>query len=268
MNSGSSELTSQEAMSLLEHYRETGCNDTATSLLSHYEPIVRMAAGKLSRSRPDLYEDMYQVGQMSMLRLFAQYNADREIPFEAYAMKSVVGHLKNYLRDKSWYIQVPRRLKEKGLLLGRAIDELSIQLGRSPKVEEIAAYLELSVEETIEVMTSRESYQYVSLDTPLSTEGESAATIGDMISSDNDEMLSLDGRMDLKEAIGKLKEEEAKVLSLVYDGGLSQREIATQLGISQMSVSRIQRRAIVKLRELLEDDYAESAAAAREERDD
>ncbi|GBG10819.1 RNA polymerase subunit sigma-70 [Paenibacillus sp. MY03] len=267
MNSSSSELTPQQTMQLLEQYQETGCNDTATALLRHYEPIVRMAAGKLSRSRPDLYEDMYQVGQMSMLRLFAQYNADREIPFEAYAMKSVVGHLKNYLRDKSWYIQVPRRLKEKGLLLGRAIDDLSVQLGRSPNVDEIANYLELSVEETIEVMTSRESYQYVSLDTPLSSEGESAATIGDMISTNNDEMLTLDGRLDLQEAFGKLKDEEAKVLTLVYSSGLSQREIAAKLGISQMSVSRIQRRAIGKLRELLGDDYGESAEAL-EERDD
>lgn len=266
MNSGSSELTPQDTMQLLEQYRVTGCNEAATALLRHYEPIVRMAAGKLSRSRPDLYEDMYQVGQMSMLRLFAQYNTDRDIPFEAYAMKSIIGHLKNYLRDKSWYIQVPRRLKEKGLLLGRAIDELSMRLGRSPKVEDIAEYLDLSVEETIEVMTSRESYQYVSLDTPLSAEGESAATIGDMISNEDDEMLSVDGRMDLQEALSQLKEEEAKVLSLVYSSGLSQREIAAKLGISQMSVSRIQRRAISKLRELLADEYGESSGS-REERD-
>ncbi|OBR67993.1 RNA polymerase subunit sigma-70 [Paenibacillus oryzae] len=250
----SSKLTPQQAAEMMELYRTEGCNDSATELLRHYEPIVRMAAGKMSRSRPDLYEDLYQVGQMSMLRLFKQYNADREIPFEGYAMKSIIGHLKNYLRDKSWYIQVPRRIKEKGLLVQRAIDELTVKLGRSPQVEDIAEYLELSVEETIEVLASRDSYQYVSLDTPLSSEGESAATIGDMIQSDNDDLLSLDGRLDLRDAISKLKIQEQKVLALVYDKGRSQREIADELGISQMSVSRIQRRAIEQLKGLLGED--------------
>lgn len=252
----SSGLTPQQALEMMELYRTEGCNDSATELLRYYESIVRMAAGKMSRSRPDLYEDLFQVGQMSMLRLFKQYNADREIPFEGYAMKSVIGHLKNYLRDKSWYIQVPRRIKEKGLLIQRAIDELTVKLGRSPQVEDIADYLELSVEETIEVLASRDSYQYVSLDTPLSSEGESVATIGDMIRSDSDDLQSLDGRLDLREAIGRLKVQEQTVLSLVYDKGRSQREIADELGISQMSVSRIQRRAIEQLKGLLGEDHS------------
>ncbi|MBH5319958.1 sigma-70 family RNA polymerase sigma factor [Paenibacillus sp. GSMTC-2017] len=257
MKEQSSSLHPQQVKELMKSYQIDGCNDSATTLLLHYESIVKMAAGKMSRSRPDLYEDLFQVGQMSMLRLLAQFEPEREIPFEGYAMKSIIGHLKNYLRDKSWYIQVPRRIKEKGLLIQKAIDHLTVSLGRSPKVEEIAAYLELSVEETIEVLTSRESYQYVSLDTPLSSEGESAATIGDMIPSQSDDLLSLEGRMDLMEALSELKSQEQTVLTLVYSSGLSQREVADQLGISQMSVSRIQRRAIEKLKELLDIEQAE-----------
>ncbi|MCR2806544.1 sigma-70 family RNA polymerase sigma factor [Paenibacillus soyae] len=253
MNERSSELTPQQAEELMERYRTEGCNDSATALLVHYEPIVRMAAGKLSRSRPDLYEDLFQVGQMSMLRLFRQFDSDKGIPFEGYAMKSVIGHLKNFLRDKSWYIQVPRRMKEKGLLVQKTIDELTAQYGRSPKMEEIAERLELSVEETIEVLTSRESYQYVSLDTPLSAEGEGAATIGDMIAAEPDGMETLESRMDLREAFGRLKEQEQIVLELAYSQGLPQRDIAERLGISQMSVSRIQRRAIERLKSLLAD---------------
>src|SRR5690606_22428446 len=107
------ELSPQQATRLMELYRAEGCNDRATALLTNYESIVRMAASKMSRSRPDLYDDLFQVGQMSMLRLFKQFDAAKGIPFEGYAMKSVIGHLKNYLRDKSWYIQVPRRIKEK-----------------------------------------------------------------------------------------------------------------------------------------------------------
>lgn len=253
MNANSSGLTPEETAELMELYRTSGCNDSATALLAHYDSIIRVAAGKMSRSRPDLYEDLYQVGRISMLRLFKQYNADREIPFEGYAMKSVIGQLKNYLRDKSWYIQVPRRIKEKGLLVQRAIDELTVRFARSPKMEEIAEALELSVEETIEVLTFRDSYQYVSLDAPLSAEGDSAATIGDTIRSETDELQSLDGRLDLREALDRLKGQEQTVLALIYDKGCSQREIADQLGVSQMSISRIQRRAIEKLKRILAD---------------
>lgn len=260
MKSNSSCLDAQAILEKMKLYQETGCNETATLLLQQFEPIVKMAASKMSRSRPDLYEDLYQVGQLSLLRLFKQFDSSRGIPFEGYAMKSIIGHLKNYLRDKSWYIQVPRRIKEKGLLIQQAIDHLTVKLGYSPKIEEIAAYLELSVEETIEVLSCRESYHYVSLDTPLSSEGESAATIGDLIGTDKDEYEHVDNRIDLEEALEHLKEEERKVLILAYHGGKSQRDIADELGVSQMSVSRIQKRAIDKLKGLLADKDSQMEA--------
>lgn len=254
MNSNSSCLNPKETIEKLKFYQETNCNDTATILLQHFEPIVKMAAAKMSRTRPDLYEDLYQVGQLSMLRLFKQFDSSREIPFEGYAIKSIIGHLKNYMRDKSWYIQVPRRIKEKGLLIQQAIDHLTVELGHSPKIEEIAAHLSLSVEETIEVLSYRESYHYVSLDSPLSSEGESAATIGDLIGSDRDEYRHVDHRLDLEEALDQLKEEEKTILLLAYHNGKSQRDIADQLGVSQMSISRIQKRAMEKLRLLLKEN--------------
>lgn len=239
-----------EMYSKMKIYRETACQETATALLMHYEPIVRMAVGKMSRSRPDLYEDLFQVGQMSMLRLFVQYDSTMEIPFEAYAMKSLIGHLKNYLRDKSWYIQVPRRIKEKGSLVQRALDELTMKFERSPSIDEIAAYLELSPEETIEILAGRDYYNYTSLDTPLTSDGDSA-TIGDMIAGPTDDYQTLERRMDLEEAMTCLKEEERTVIGLIYHEGQSQRHIADRLGISQMSVSRIQKRAIDKLKTVL-----------------
>lgn len=256
MKSHSSCLNQEQTAELLQRYKEMSCNDAATALLQHYEPLVRMAVSKISRNRPDLYEDLFQVGQMSMLRLFKQFDSDKGIPFEGYAMKSVIGQLKNYLRDKSWYIQVPRNMKEKGLLVQKTIDELTTKLERSPKMDEIAEHLGLTVEETIEVLSSRESYQYVSLDTPLSSEADSA-TIGDVISDHTDEYRHVDNRMALNEALEQLKEEERKVLLLVYQHGQSQREIADQLGVSQMSVSRFQKRALDKLRQLFQPPQSE-----------
>lgn len=206
-----------------------------------------MAASKISRNRPDLYEDLYQVGQMGLLRLLKQYNMELGIPFEPYAMKSMIGHMKNYLRDKSWYIQVPRRIKEKGALVQQAIDELTVKLERSPDVKEIAYFLDLSVEETVEVLAGRECYHYVSLDSPLSQD-ESAATLGELISSEANDYDEVEKRMDLQQALNQLKEQEQEVLLLAFQDGESQRSIAQKLGVSQMSVSRIQKRATEKLK--------------------
>ncbi|MEF2246760.1 sigma-70 family RNA polymerase sigma factor [Paenibacillus sp. IITD108] len=250
MNNNSSSLSQEQILNMIALYKQKECNEIATELLLHYKPLIRMAAVNMSRNRPDLYEDLYQVAQLSMLKLFMQYDLDRETPFEGYAMKSLIGYLKNYLRDKSWYIQVPRRMKEKGLLIQKAIDHLTMILQRSPSMEEIAQYMELSVEETIEILSSRDSYQYVSLDTPLSTDNDSA-TIGDLIDSQADDYKALENRLDLEEAMKQLKEEERQVLTLVYHNDQPQRSIAELLGISQMSVSRIQKRAIEKMKRIL-----------------
>ena len=231
-----------ESVGLIWEYQQTKDNEIATVLIRKYEPMVKMAAGKIARNRPDLYEDLYQTGQMALIRLLQQYDINLGIPFEPYAMKSMIGHMKNYLRDKSWYIQVPRRIKEKGALVQHAIDELTVKFERSPSVDEIAEYLDLTPEETIEVLAGRECYHYVSLDSPLSQD-ESAATLGELISADVNDFDSVEKRMDLQQALGQLKEQEQKVLILAFQDGQSQRAIAQKLGVSQMSVSRIQKRA-------------------------
>lgn len=242
----------------IQRFQRTGCQDTATELLQHFQPLLKLVVGKMSRNRPDLYEDLHQVAQISLLRLVQSFDADKGIPFEAYAMKSLIGQLKNYLRDKSWYIQVPRRIKEKGLTIQKVIDELHMILERSPNMEEIAEAVGLSVEETIEVLVGRECYQYVSLDSPVSNE-EAGATIGDMIGTGADDYRALETRLDLQEAMQRLQKEERTVLRLAFQQDLSQRHIARMVGISQMSVSRIQQRALRKLRQWLADEESREA---------
>lgn len=239
-----------EAVGLIWQYQQTKDNEIATVLIQKYEPMVKIAAGKIARNRPDLYEDLYQVGQMSLIRLLQQYDIELGVPFEPYAMKSMIGHMKNFLRDKSWYIQVPRRIKEKGALVQQAIDELTVKLERSPSVNEIAEFLDLSVEETVEVLAGRECYHYVSLDSPLSQE-ETGATLGELISSEADDYDTVEKRMDLQQALSQLKEQEQRVLLMAFQDGESQRSIAQKLGVSQMGVSRIQKRATEKLKEIM-----------------
>lgn len=249
-NRGSGPRNGDDLANRIRRYQGTGDESLAEELIIRFQPMIQMAARKISRNRPDLYEDLFQVGQMSLLRSLKQFDCDLGHPFESYAMKSLVGHMKNYLRDKSWYIQVPRRIKEKGARIRKAIDELTVKLNRSPDIGEIADYLDLTREETIEVLAGRDHYQVASLDVPLNSREDSAA-LGDLIASDRNEYHQLEYRLDLQEAMGILGDIEKRVLHLVYNEGHSQRTIADELDISQMSVSRIQRKAISKLREYL-----------------
>ena len=118
-------------------------------------------------------------------------------------------------------------------------------------------HMELSVEETTEILAGRELYHYVSLDTPISEE-ENTTTLGDLIGSSADDYASVDKKLDLQAAMSRLKPQEQQVLLLAYQEGLPQRNIADQLGVSQMSISRIQRRAIEKLKQLLSEKEADT----------
>lgn len=251
-----------DAIAVLAEYQRTSDGELAEALIRYYEPMVRMAANKMSRNRPDWFDDLFQVGQMSLFRLFKQFDFGLGVPFEPYAMKSLIGNMKNYLRDKSWYIQVPRRIKEKGLGLKQAVDELTVKLERSPNVEEIAEHLDLDVEETLEILAGRDLYHYVSLDTPISGE-ESTTALGELIGAPTDDFAMLERRLDLQEAMSHIKPEEREVLLLVFEGGLSQRAIADRLGVSQMSVSRIQKRGMDKLKSLLTEKGEGEDAEAR-----
>jgi len=248
-----------DAIAFISEYQRTSDHGLADTLVRYYEPMVRMAANKLSRNRPEWHEDLFQVGQMALFRLLKQFDPELGMPFEPYAMKSLIGYMKNYLRDKSWYIQVPRRIKEKGLVVQQAIDKLTVELERSPKVEEIAACLELEEEETLEILAGRELYRYVSLDTPISDD-ENTMTLGELIGEQTDDYAALVNRIDLQDALSRIKEEEREVLTLAFADGYSQRMIADRLGVSQMSVSRIQKRGIDKLKELLKADEGEENA--------
>lgn len=233
-------------------YQRTEDDDLVSRLIRYFEPLIKMSARKLSRKRPDLYDDLFQVGQMSLLRSLKQFDVHLGYPFEAYAMKSLVGHMKNYLRDKSWYIQVPRRIKENGVRIQKVIDELSLELNRSPEIKEIAERLGFSEEETIEILVGKDYYQVASLDVPLNQYEESGALV-DIIASEGDDYRFIESRMDIERAMAYLKKIEKQIIVLVFHEGWSQRSVAERLEISQMSVSRIQRKAIDKLKQQLYD---------------
>ncbi|ALA70315.1 MULTISPECIES: sigma-70 family RNA polymerase sigma factor [Geobacillus] len=244
-------LSKSKLDALISAYQQTKTEEAATALLVRFEPLIAAAAKKMARSRPDFYEDLFQIGRLSFLRLLDHYDPKQGTSFESYAMKSLIGYMKNYLRDKAWYIQVPRKVKEKGSKVQQAIDELTVKLERSPTLDEIAGHLGLSVEETIEILAGRDHYQAVSLDAPVQDGEKDATTIGEFVADEANEIESLIERMDLEQAIGKLSEQEQIVIDAIFRRGETQRSLAERLGVSQMTISRIQKRAIAKLKRQL-----------------
>jgi RNA polymerase sigma-B factor len=195
-------------------------------------------------------EDLRQVARLGLVKAVDRYQPERANPFIPYAVATVVGELKRHLRDASWRLRVPRGTKDLALRLCRAIDELPQQLGHSPTVPELAEYLGTSMEEVLEAIEVAQTRSAPSLDQPAGEEGE--AVLGDFV-VDRRHREELEDLLVLPQLIGRLPERERQIVLLRYVEELTQDEIAARMGISQMHVSRLLRRAIERMRGQLVD---------------
>jgi RNA polymerase sigma-B factor len=202
-------------------------------------------AGRYRHSRGSTPEDLIQTARAGLIAAVDRYDPDRGSPFVAYAVACVVGELKRYLRDTSWRLHVPRPQKERALRLCKAGDELQQQLGRSLTTSELAEQLEVGEAEVLEGLAAMSSRREVSLDQPV---GEDAgACLGDLVAApeareEPEDLLALSG---LLAALPRL---EREVIVLRFFQDLDQYEIAARVGFSQMHVSRLQRRALARMR--------------------
>ncbi|MCW2776806.1 MAG: polymerase, sigma 28 subunit, Sig subfamily, partial [Frankiales bacterium] len=164
-----------------------------------------------------------------------------------YATPTIVGEIKRHVRDKGWAIRVPRRLQELKLSLTKATSDLSQKNGRAPTVAELAAYLELSEEENLEGLESANAYSAVSLDAPDGGDDDSPA-VADSLGIMDEALEGVEYRESLKPLLEKLPAREKKILMLRFFGNMTQSQIAGELGISQMHVSRLLARTLAQLR--------------------
>ncbi|HEY2421498.1 MAG TPA: sigma-70 family RNA polymerase sigma factor [Neobacillus sp.] len=234
--------------SLIAVYQETKSKQIATKLILRYSDLVGSTARKLSRNHPDMYDDLFQIGQLSLLRSLERYDQEYGLPFEAYAKKSIMGSMMNYLRDKAWIMPIPRWLKEQGVKVQRAIDELTVDQERSPSISEIACHTNLPMDLTKRVLAGQATLHVTSLDAPFFYEQEEF-TLSDVIGASAMEYQAVETRLDVSKAFAELSEKEKQILHMNFMEGESQRTIANRLGISQMTVSRIQKQALKKLKQ-------------------
>jgi RNA polymerase sigma-B factor len=213
-------------------------------LVRLYQPLAEYLARKFA-GRGEAVEDLIQVASIGLLNAIDRFDTGREVQFPTYAAVTIVGELKRHFRDKGWSVRVPRRLQEVGLRVNRILGELWQELGRSPTVAEIAKKLELPEEQILEAMEAMQAYSTTSLDAPI---GEDGLTHGDMLPQEDDSMELLESWASVGPMVRELPQRERRILYLRFFKGLTQTEIAEQLGISQMHVSRLLSQTLARLR--------------------
>ncbi|MET0785836.1 MAG: RNA polymerase sigma factor SigB [Paenisporosarcina sp.] len=243
--------TKEQILQWIQDYQENNDEDAQTNLVLNYQRLVESIARKYSNGK-SYHEDIVQVGMLGLLGAIKRYDSSFGRTFEAFAVPTIIGEIKRFLRDKTWAVHVPRRIKELGPRIKSAVETLTTELQRSPKVVEIAEYLEVDEDDVLEAMEMGKSYQALSMDHSLESDSDgSTITLFDVIGKQDDGFEKTDQRMLVANALSVLSEREKEVIQYTYIDQLSQKEAGDKLGISQMHVSRLQRKAIKKLQDAI-----------------
>ncbi len=234
---------------LLRRYHEQGDLAARKQLIEQYMSLVRSLARRYSY-RGEQLEDLVQIGAIGLIKAIDRFDVNRGVELTTYATPNIIGEIKRHFRDRGWAVRVPRGLQELNIQLSRLIEEVTVQLGRSPTIAELAKSAEVSEEEVLEALESGRAYSSLSL---------SAGSAGHDDEGELDPLESLgteehqyevsEDRAVLAPGFRVLDERERKILHLRFFEGLTQSQIAQQVGISQMHVSRLIRRSLEKIRE-------------------
>ncbi|MGH3327793.1 MAG: RNA polymerase sigma factor SigF [Streptomycetales bacterium] len=217
------------------------------ALVRMHLPLVEHLARRF-RNRGEPFDDLLQVATIGLIKSVDRFDPDRGVEFSTYAAPTIVGEIKRHFRDKGWAVRVPRRLQELRLSLTSATSELSQRNARSPTVHELAQHLHLSEEEVLEGLESANAYSTLSLDVPEAGDDEAPA-VADSLGSEDDALEGVEYRESLKPLLERLPAREKKLLLLRFFGNMTQSQIADEVGISQMHVSRLLARTLAQLRE-------------------
>ena len=242
------QLPKDEVRRLFRELRKTGAPDIRTTLIESHMGLVEYLARRFA-GRGEPLDDLIQVGNIGLVKAVDRFDPDRQVEFSTYATPTIVGELKRHFRDKGWAVRVPRRLQELNLRLGTVIGQLSQELQGSPTVAEIASAADASEDEVLEALDSAHAYSLVSLDATTSEEGLS---YHEQIGTEDEALDALEQRLSVGPLLRELTSRERRMLHLRFFKGMTQSEIAQELGISQMHVSRLLAKTLATLRAGLE----------------
>ena len=234
LQKGQTEVSNRE---VLERYSQDKSNRTRNILIRKY------------LNKGVEYDDLYQVGSMALVFAVERYDIGKGYEFTSFATPTIIGEIKRYFRDKGWSMKVPRRLKELGAKIPSAKDELERNLLRSPKISEIAEYLGCSEEEVLEAMESNQAYGTYSLQQSFDDSSENEEnTLDKYLGKEEEGFKKLENSEMIREIVSTLTPEEKTVFKMRFIDNKIQQEIAETMGVSQMTISRIEKKIRDRLR--------------------
>ena len=254
--SGGADFTRQRSAELFallnekrlpEHDRAAARED----LIHLHLPLVEHCARRF-RNRGEPFEDLVQVGTIGLIKSIDRFEAERGVEFSTYATPTIIGEIKRYFRDKGWAIRVPRRLQELRMQIVNTTAELTQELGRSPTPRELGDKIGCSVEEIIEGLESSNAYATLSLDATDDGD-ETGGSMLDALGIDDPNLEHVEVRESIKPMLDQLDPREKRILVLRFFKNMTQTQIAEEVGISQMHVSRLLSRTLDQMRVAMQD---------------
>ena len=218
-------------------------------LIEQQRPFAEFLARRF-RNRGEPLEDLYQVAALGLIKAVDGFDPARGSSFVGYAVPTILGELRRHFRDKGWNVRVPRRLQELRTQIAAVTEPLTHQLGRPPSTADLAETLGLPEDEIREGLVAAQAYSATSLQAPLNREGD-GPTLADLVCHEDDGYEVVEARESLRPLLAGLPERERRILGLRFYSQLTQSEIAAELGISQMHVSRLLSRSLGAMRDQL-----------------
>ena len=245
----------EHARELFRQLKYEGKEQARDELITSHLNLVRFLAYRF-KNRGEPIDDLIQVGTIGLIKAIDRFELERGLEFTTYATPTILGEIKRHFRDKGWSVRVPRRLQELSAKVNKANDALTQKLQRSPNLEEIAEYLEVSVDEVLEAMESGEAYSSVPLETDNSLNDDAFSVI-DKYGKEDKVLAGSDDRIVLNEVLEEFTPKEQEVIKLRFIDGLTQIEIAKRMDISQVQVSRLLRRTLQRMHDKIRPSESE-----------
>ena len=246
---------------LLRRYHEQGDLAARDELIEQYMSLVRSLARRYAY-RGEQLDDLVQIGAIGLIKAIDRFDMSRGVELTTYATPNIIGEIKRHFRDKGWAVRVPRGLQELSVQLSKLVEQLTVHLSRSPTIAEIAKEAGVEEELVLEAIESGRAYSSVSLSAGAIGDEEGELDPLETIGTVEHEYEVSEDRAMLEPGFRVLDERERRILHLRFFEGLTQSQIAAQIGISQMHVSRLIRRALEKIREEIAENEDEPQSMA------
>jgi RNA polymerase sigma-B factor len=242
---------------LFVRWQKRGDQRAREELVERFLPLARKLARRYAGPR-EPFEDLMQVASLGLVKAVDRFDTGRGTAFSSFAVPTILGELKRYFRDLGWSVHVPRGAQELALKVEEAQQQLTTKTGRPPSVQDLAVYLEMSIEDVLEALETASAHHSTSLDAPREDGEEESGSLADAFGEEDERYELVDASVTIATAARQLSARERRVLVLRFVEDLTQTQIADQIGVSQMQVSRILRRALSRLRELTQSELLET----------